>query len=118
MQIAGLCNFVEVSFVFGGLFVCGCELLPSKFDVGNPLYLLGEGSGVAHIGEIICRRFCCISWVVFGGVVGPGSLLSFCHSTTDTQDCGWYALRHARAHRSEIHIVGMIQLFKWFYSNA
>jgi len=40
MQIAGLCNFVEVSFVFGGLFVCGCELLPSKFDVRKPLYSL------------------------------------------------------------------------------
>lgn len=43
MQIVGLCNSMEVSFGFGGLFVCGGVLLPGKFNTGKPLRFLRSG---------------------------------------------------------------------------
>lgn len=44
--------------------MCSCELLPSKFDIGKPLYLLcGWGFFVVFAGirEIICGRFAALA---------------------------------------------------------
>lgn len=61
----------------------------------------------AHIAEIICTTFSCISCVFLGGVVGLGSLLSLFHSSTDIIVCSYM-------HRRQKYIWKLSRFFNSF----
>lgn len=68
MQIVGLCNSIEVSFVFGGLLVCGGVLLPGKFNTGKLLHFLWSGVFCTYCRNNLYNVFLHQLGLFFGGL--------------------------------------------------
>ena len=64
-----------------------------------------------------------MSRVVFSGVLGPGSLLSFCHTTTDVQGCGQHAVTCVQVRNTHwgnypAFLMVLFKCLKMFFGNT